>query len=320
MLIDTSTLSPEQKTYLELFTNLLFELPIKNTATNLDLSHEDVVYQLNRDLLEFGASLGINGSQMDPGIYAEYFTIFAKVPIHDFELAVKWIKHVLFSSVFTKKQMLVTLSNLLKEITKRKTQPNDIIHSLSNDINFKENCNICANNFLRQESLLRNLHEKLTASSEETTFIHEMLESVRSGLLKEKQIRFYMCSDLSLLQSTLSASLDSIWLKYFPVDLCYGPSSSSIFSCNEEFCVAPVWTLKKSYEENVKQLCNSPDCKIFSQLPKKDFVVNLGTSDSAYLRLVSSLDINSYHHPNYAGLLVLIEYFCQTEVICFVSK
>lgn len=48
-------------------------------------------------------------------------------------------------------------------------------------------------------------------------------------------------------------------------------------------------------------------------MPKKDYIINLGTSDSAYLRLVSSVDINSYKHTRYASLLVLIEYFCQTE-------
>ena len=135
LLIDTLALNAEQKIHLELFTNLLFELPIKNSS--IDLSHEEVVYQMNRDLLEFGSSLGINGSQMDPGIFAEYLTVFAKVPIQDYELAIKWIKNVLFSSVFTKKAILIALSNLLKEITKRKTQPSDLLHSLSNDINFQ---------------------------------------------------------------------------------------------------------------------------------------------------------------------------------------
>ena len=79
LLIDTNQLSKESKIYLELFTNLLFESPIVNKEINL--THEEVVYELNRDLLEFGSSLGINGSQLDPGIYSEYFTIFTKVLI-----------------------------------------------------------------------------------------------------------------------------------------------------------------------------------------------------------------------------------------------
>ncbi len=137
LLVDTSGLAAEQKLYLELLTNLLFELPLRDEASGLEMSHEQAVYEVNKDLLEFGSSIGINGSQMEPGIYAEYLTVFAKVQVKDYELAVKWTKNVLFASVFDRKQVGVALANLLKEISKRKTQPNDIIHSLSNDINFK---------------------------------------------------------------------------------------------------------------------------------------------------------------------------------------
>ncbi len=137
LLVDTSGLAAEQKPYLELLTNLLFELPLRDEASGLEMSHEQAVYEVNKDLLEFGSSIGINGSQMEPGIYAEYLTVFAKVQVKDYELAIKWTKNVLFASVFDRKQVGVALANLLKEISKRKTQPNDIIHSLSNDINFK---------------------------------------------------------------------------------------------------------------------------------------------------------------------------------------
>ncbi len=137
LLIDTSGLDSEEKVYLELLTNLLFELPVKDETTGLDLTHEQAVCEVNRDLLEFGSSIGINGNQMEPGIYAEYMTVFAKVQIEDYELAVKWMKNVLFSSVFDMKQVNIAIANLLKEISKRKTQPSDILHSLSNDIYFK---------------------------------------------------------------------------------------------------------------------------------------------------------------------------------------
>ena len=140
LLIDTQPLSLEQKLYLELLTNLLFELPICDQHGSL--THEQVVYQVNRDLLEFGSSLGINGSQLEPGIYAEYLTVFVKVPLSEYAVAVEWLKRVLFGSVFDEKQIGIAVENLLKEIAKRKTQPGDLIHSLSNDINFKEGIRI----------------------------------------------------------------------------------------------------------------------------------------------------------------------------------
>ena len=136
LLIDTVDLDPGLKIYLELFTSLLFESPIFNAGLNL--THEQVVRELNKDLLEFGSSLGINGSQFEPGIFSEYFSIFTKLPIQDYELGIKWIKMVLFHSVFENKQILIAVANLLKEIKKRKQQPSDLIHSISTDIYFKD--------------------------------------------------------------------------------------------------------------------------------------------------------------------------------------
>jgi len=80
-----------------------------------------------------------------------------------------------------------------------------------------------------------------------------------------------------------------------------------LFTTNEPFKVEQPWKLKKNSEPV------SSDLSVFSPMPKRDYVFNLGSSESSYLRIASSLDINSYHHPNYAALLVLLEYFCQTE-------
>lgn len=77
MIIDSAGLEAELREYLELFTSILFELPIKHG--DLSLTHEQVVYELNKDLLEFDASIGLNGSQFDPGSFSNYLTIYVKV-------------------------------------------------------------------------------------------------------------------------------------------------------------------------------------------------------------------------------------------------
>lgn len=77
MIVDTARLETDLREYLELYISLLFELPIKHG--DLSLTHEQVVYELNKDLLEFDASIGLNGSQFDPGSFSNYLTIFVKV-------------------------------------------------------------------------------------------------------------------------------------------------------------------------------------------------------------------------------------------------
>ena len=170
---------------------------------------------------------------------------------------------------------------------------------------------MCINNFLKQETFLKKLHEQLSVV--EDTSIETSLNNLRACLLKDKQLRFYMCTDLNILASSLketATSLDSVWLKHFPQTSAF--NEELLFKTNTQFCVQPMWHLKQSYSTGLQALQN--ECRIFTQLPKKDFIIGLGNSESSYLRLVSSLDINSYQHVNYAALLVLIEYFCQTEV------
>ncbi len=174
--------------------------------------------------------------------------------------------------------------------------------------------NICATNFLRQENFLKSLQDQLADDSGAAALQHT-LDNLRTSLLNTNQTRFYMCADLKRLSRSLAPlTLDTAWTRHFPAGLTF--NTRPLFTSNKPFTVAPVWTFKKTYESDLRALLskdNTTTGRVFSQMPKRDFLVNLGTSDSAYLRLVSSLDINSYHHASYAGLLVLIEYFCQTE-------
>jgi hypothetical protein len=77
MIIDTNHLDPHLRPYLQLLIATLFELPIKNSEVNF--THEQTVYELNKDLLEFDGSIGINGDVFEPGIFPQYLTIFTKV-------------------------------------------------------------------------------------------------------------------------------------------------------------------------------------------------------------------------------------------------
>ena len=163
---------------------------------------------------------------------------------------------------------------------------------------------MCTNSFLRQDTFLRSL------LSHSDTAKH--LSSLRKCLIQPNHLRFYLCTDLSLLNA--NPTFSEPWTRHFPASLHFDtlPLFSTANKSAPAFKVSPVWKLKKSYEANLAAL-DLNTCRVFSQMPKRDFVVGLGTSESAYLRLGASIDINSYAHENYAGLLVLIEYFCQTE-------
>ncbi len=83
-------------------------------------------------------------------------------------------------------------------------------------------------------------------------------------------------------------TFDSLISKYFP---------KSSFNSSKPFIPKQTWEFKKD------------------ESSKNDYIIGLGSTESSFVRLTSSVSINSYKHADYPGMLVLNEYFCQTEVI-----
>lgn len=135
--------------------------------------------------------------------------------------------------------------------------------------------------------------------------VEAKLNELRDTLLHSNHLRFYICADLSKVNSIEQSSLEDILLKYFPPSLEH--REKAVFnSIIPQFKVEFTWNMKKCSSSSAR--------KVFTNSPKKDYIINLGATESAFLKAMSNTDINSYDHPDYAGLLVLIEYFCQTEV------
>lgn len=76
-MIDTNDIDEKLRKYLQLFMKLIFELPIHNE--NVSLTHDEVVREIHKELLEFDAAIGIDGEELDFGIYPQYLWIYIKV-------------------------------------------------------------------------------------------------------------------------------------------------------------------------------------------------------------------------------------------------
>jgi len=53
-------------------------------------------------------------------------------------MALKWLKLIVFDTIFDTKQIQIVTANLLKNIKKRKLQPADLILSLATDLYFHQ--------------------------------------------------------------------------------------------------------------------------------------------------------------------------------------
>lgn len=174
--------------------------------------------------------------------------------------------------------------------------------------------------FTRQEAFLKEIGDSLAQpdSASYAESLLKKLEDVRSSLLQDKQVRFYMCADLDQLHKTHQRPLDQVWLEHFP---SAQTDATSVFKSNQPFEVYNTWKMRKNYVKRLSQSPNGGDLpKVWVEMPKRDYAISLGSTESAYLRLTSSVDIHSYADPSYAALLVLIEYFTQTEVTCLTNR
>ena len=166
--------------------------------------------------------------------------------------------------------------------------------------------------FVRQEAFLKEIGDALAQpdSAAYADSVLKKLEEVRSCLLQDKQLRFYMCADLDQLHSSLQRPLDQIWLEHFPSKQS---DATSVFESNQPFEVYNTWKMRKNYVKRLSQP-NADLPKLWAEMPKRDYAISLGSTESAYLRITATIDVHSYTDSNYAALLVLIEYFTQTEV------
>ncbi len=78
----------------------------------------------------------------------------------------------------------------------------------------KKDINICKNNFLKQEPFLKDIQDMLEKFPNDTSII-EKLNQLRNSILNEKNLRFYMCTDLLKLGQLFPNGLDLIWLEHF---------------------------------------------------------------------------------------------------------
>ena len=185
---------------------------------------------------------------------------------------------------------------------------------------------MCLNSFLKQEKHLNEIMSELEQESAAPRLVNK-LSQLRTELLKDKHIRFYMCADLERLRQSQQRPMDAVWLEQFPRTLAL--NGSPLFVSNRPFEVDFTWKMKKASGASVNtassQSPSSPtsspsssasanSVRLHTPASKRDFVINLGSTESSFLRIVASTDIDSYKHPNYPALLVLIEYFTQTEV------
>ena len=92
-------LSHDSSSYIQLYLNSFFSLPVKRQSGE-HLSHEEVVDQLDDQTVSYDVNLGVSGT------FTETLRVTIRVEVAKYELAVAWLRDLIYGSEFAKERFV----------------------------------------------------------------------------------------------------------------------------------------------------------------------------------------------------------------------
>lgn len=134
--LDTQFLTIEERLYLPLLLELAMESPIK-VGDEL-IPYEDVVMAIESETVSSNISLGLQSScRYNCGPYSNYAFLTVQVIPDNYEKAIKWIRNILFNTVFTAERIRICAAKLCNEISQAKRMGENILFNLLKCIVYK---------------------------------------------------------------------------------------------------------------------------------------------------------------------------------------
>lgn len=287
-LLDTGHLSAEERLYLPLISELLFESSIKRDNTLVP--YEQIVAELFSDTVAYAATIGISsGSTFSVGTASTLFNVFMQVERSKYEKAVQWYYELLFKIVFTPDRIATVATKMHSDISQIKRSGSKIVSSAMNSMLYQSNCNQWASDFMRQQRFLKDLLKKVKKERNQDVLsdngVTKTIEKIFASLTQP-------LSNMFLHLTLKDQDIDSIcasWKKLLP---------PGIQESKTTFDISAVPTCK----EQIK-ICDSP----------RNLILKLGSIESNYMVQIVKSEIDSYKHPMLPSLYVLITYITQLE-------
>ena len=155
--LDMSDITPEDRPYAVLLTQLWLDSPIKN-GSNL-ISLDDVLQLRSTEALSFYNDLGYKGSTFIPGSQSHLQMFYVEAKMEKYESVVLLLKDALHNVEFTISRAKSMVSKLLNRIPAKKQTASTVVNSLYDNIYFNNQTFIHSASFLRQANFLRGINE-----------------------------------------------------------------------------------------------------------------------------------------------------------------
>jgi len=194
-IIETSCVPDYLRLYLEIFLDLFFELSLLQDGTIIP--YDKVVAALNRDLLNYSASLGFRGDKFECGSFSQEMIVDLKVEKVKYKEGIKWLHDLLFKTIFSEDKLKINVSKLLNEIPQKKRKGPVMTRASIYNLNFDSTkSNHGASNINQQQKFLTEISKKLE-DKQETSKIISDLEQLRKYLVDPKNFRIQIVGNFT---------------------------------------------------------------------------------------------------------------------------
>jgi Zn-dependent M16 (insulinase) family peptidase len=270
--LSLAKLPSDLRPYIQPYLGSFFSLPVKRQSGKR-LSHEEVVDQLDEQTVYYEVGLGTSG------MFAETLRITIRVELAKYELAVAWLRDLLYGSEFTKERLQITVAQIQQALPGLKRDGSTVLSSVTTELLHDENSTTRAGGVLIQSDFIRSLSEKIQEAPEE---VIEAFENIRRSITDPTGVRFSVTGNILGVPKPRD-----IWNKYFGAVLPEAPLSPVPLASD---------TLSNVGKNPVKHA----------------IVVTLPTIESSFVNHIGK-GIQGFNHPDYPALRVAAEVLSATE-------
>jgi len=160
--LDTSNLPLHLRMYLELFAELILDIPV--LREDRLWSHDDVVKYLDEITVSWDNGIGIDSSGFKPGRFAQFVVFNFKCQSSAYDQVIKLFKDILTSAQFNNDRIKVAIKKLQRRAKKSQRDPTKVLSTMVNIISYSKSSNrytsqsVVQMNFLQKQ--MKNIQSK----------------------------------------------------------------------------------------------------------------------------------------------------------------
>ncbi|XMA09510.1 hypothetical protein WAI453_002301 [Rhynchosporium graminicola] len=194
LLLGTSQVATEHRPLLPLFMDNFFNTPIMQDGKRVEF--EEVVTKLEQDTISY--SMAGAGRIND----AEGLVIQFQIEPEKYETAIKWIRTMMFDSIFDPVRLNAGMAKILADIPEAKRNGNSMLYAVDSMIHLDKNSSVKSRNTLVKAVYMKRL-KKLLAKEPETVLAS--LEALRKSLFTFNNMRALVIANVENLPNPVDA-------------------------------------------------------------------------------------------------------------------